>query len=343
MPTIFFILWGVALGPAGIDVLSQAVLDRFDLVVSVALAVAGIYVGLGLSGIPREWMRDALVGGAVASAVTIVAVTGGLFVLVASWGMRLPMDALTYAVIVGICASVSAALHTDTSPETRRAASLADADDVPLVLLGSVAVAVLAAGGFGLVVTRLVLTVGAGAAIGLAGWLLFDRASGSAERGVFVTGAVLLVAGIGTYLGTSPLLAGGIAALVWVRAPGPADRITASDLRVLQHPLVALLLICAGALIEWSGAVLWVTAAVVLLRLTGKLLGGMAVARMLQIRPGVLVTALLPPGVLGIALAVNARLVVGHDVAGIVSVVTVAAGASELIAAFLPRDVEDVR
>jgi hypothetical protein len=214
-------------------------------------------------------------------------------------------------------------------------------DDVPLVILGAVAVAVAGGGGAPFVTLRLALTVAAGAAIGFAGWLLFDRATGAAERGVFVTGAVLLLAGMGAYLGTSPLLTGGIAALVWVRAPGAADRITAADLRVLQHPLVSLLLIIAGALIEWNRVVLWVAAAIVLLRLMGKLVASFAVAPMLQIRPGLAATALLPPGVLGIALALNVRQVLGSETGVLVAVVTAAAATSEILAAFLPREIED--
>jgi hypothetical protein len=145
------------------------------------------------------------------------------------------------------------------------------------------------------------------------------------------------------YLGTSPLLSGCIAAVVWVRAPGAADRITAADLGALQHPMVSLLLIFAGALIEWNAVVLWVAGSVVILRLLGKLLASVAVAPMARVSPALLATVLLPPGVMGIALALNARQVVGSDIGGIVAVVTIAAGTSELVAAFLPLSSEEAR
>jgi hypothetical protein len=222
-----------------------------------------------------------------------------------------------------------------------RAAHLADADDVPLVLLGAIAIAALSGGGPTQIAVRLALSVIAGGSIGVAGWLLFDRATGAAERGVYVTGAVLLIAGAGAYLGTSPLLCGCVAAIVWVRAPGGADRITAGDLAALQHPLVAILLILAGTLITWTPPVMAVAAAVLLLRLAGKLLASVVVAQILRIPPATLATALLPPGVVGIALALNAEQVLGRDIAMLVAVVTLAAGASELVAAFLPRDIED--
>ena len=70
---------------------------------------------------------------------------------------------------------------------------------------------------------------------------------------------------------------GTVAALVWVWAPGGADRLISDDLRKLQHPLVALLLIIAGAAVQLTELLLWVAAPLVLLRLTGKVLASAAV------------------------------------------------------------------
>jgi hypothetical protein len=342
-PSLMFIAVGAILGPSSLDLLSASVLARLDTVVSVALAILGVFVGLGLTSVPPGSAREALLGAVTVSAVTIAIVSGGLGFLLTRWGVELSLGVFTFASLIAICATASAAVHLGTDPAGRRAAYLADMDDVPLVLLGAVAIALLGGGGPSVIALRLAMTIVAGAAVGLAGWLLFDRARGAAERGVFVTGAVLLLAGIGAYLGTSPLLTGGIAALVWVRAPGAADRITAADLRVLQHPLVSLLLIVAGALIQWNRTVLWIGAALVLLRLTGKLVASFAVAPMLRIPPGLAATALLPPGVVGISLALNVRQVHGADAGALVAVVTAAAAVSELVAAFLPRTLEDGR
>jgi hypothetical protein len=134
-----------------------------------------------------------------------------------------------------------------------------------------------------------------------------------------------------------------VAAIVWVRTPGVADRITAADLAALQHPLVSILLIFAGALIELEAVALSMAAGVLLLRLAGKLVASLAVGRMLRISPALLATTLLPPGVVGIALALNAHQVLGGHTASLVAIVTLAAGASELVAAFLPREAEDRR
>jgi hypothetical protein len=339
-PSLIFILIGAALGPHGLGILGPAALAGLEGVVWVALAVIGVFIGLGLANIATRSTSRVLMSGLLTSAITIVTVAGGLYLLLEQAQVHLPAYTPAASLLIGICASVSAAIHTSgaTGGEIDRAAHVADLDDVPLIVLGVALVAGFADGSTAL---RLALTAAAGVAIGTAGWLLFERADVH-ERAVFVTGAVLLLAGIGAYLGTSPLLSGCIAALVWVRAPGAADRITARDLRMLQHPLVALLLIVAGAFVEWSTVVLWVTGCIVVLRLTGKLLGSLAAARLVDVSPAVLATLLLPPGIMGIALALNARQVLGPDYAWIVSAVTASAVASEVLTAFLPRDYEDV-
>lgn len=340
VPASLFLLLGAGLGPHGLGVLSGRALGHLDIVISVALAMIGVFAGLSVSAGANRATRATLSIGAVSAAVTILTVTGGMYVLVTRWGIPLPMGALALAAMLGICSSVSAAVSVgrDASDALRRAARLADDDDVPLIVLGVTAVALIAGGS---AVERLLATAAAGVAIGLAGWLLFERATDAAERGVFMTGSILLLAGAGAYLGTSPLLSGFVAALVWVRAPGAADRITADDLRVLQHPLVVLLLIVAGALVQWSAAVLWVAAALVLLRLVGKLAASLAVARIARIPPGLLAGVLLPPGIMGIALALNVRQVLAVEDGLIVPAVTVAAAISEGIAAFLPVESED--
>jgi hypothetical protein len=339
-PTLVLVLLGAALGPNGLAVLGDAALDSLEAVVWVALAVIGVFIGLGLANIATRSTTRVLTSGLITSLITIVTVSVGLYLLMAQAQVHLPAYTPAASLLIGVCASVSAAIQTSagSSAELQRAAHLADLDDVPLIVLGVALVAGFAGESM---ILRLALTAAAGAAIGVAGWLLFEHADVH-ERGVFVTGAVLLLAGIGAYLGTSPLLSGCIAALVWVRAPGAADRITARDLGMLQHPLVALLLIVAGARVGWSVVVLWVTGCIVVLRLTGKLLGSIAVTRLAHVSPAVLASVLLPPGIMGIALALNAHQILGTDYAWIVSAVTTSAVATEILAAFLPRDYEDV-
>jgi hypothetical protein len=335
-PTLFFVALGAALGPHGTGIFSRLVLGSLEPVVWVALAVIGVFVGLNVAAAASRCDARALVGGLTAPLVTVAIVASGLYVLAASAGAPINGHPIGSLILIGICASVSAAVPPDVgaSRELRRAADLADLDDVILLGAGVAIVAWLAADASAL---RLIVTVLTGSAIGVAGWLLFER-SDDAERGVFVTGAVLLLAGIGAYLGTSPLLSGSVAAIVWARAPGAADRITARDLRTLHHPLVALLLILAGATMEWTPLVLWVTGAIVVLRLAAKLVASVASAPIVDVSPALLATVLLQPGIIGIALALNAGHLLGGDYTWTVSAVTASALVSEVLAALLPHD-----
>lgn len=338
-PTFVFVLAGTALGPAGLNVLSRPVLGHAQALAWVALAVLGVFVGLGLASGWTRAPRGTLVVGTALALVTSALVASGVFLLVDQVGVALPGHVVAGALLVGLCASVSAAVEPSRlpGPAARRAAQIADLDDVPLLLFGVATIAVL---GGGPVALRLLATVAAGGAVGLAGWLLFERAT-AAERGLFVAGTILLLAGIGAYLGTSPLVSGCVAAMVWVRAPGTADRLTARDLQILQHPLVALLLVIAGAMIEWTTVVLWLTACVVVLRLAAKLLASLAVGHRAGIPPALLATVLLQPGVMGIALSLNAGMLLGTDYQWVVSTVAASTVASELLAAWLPGASED--
>lgn len=339
-PALVYVLLGVALGPAGLNILTNASLEIAHTITWVSLAVLGVFVGLGLHTDASD-AGPTLIPAAVIGVITVATIAIGLFFEIrwatSSRPETLPSPLLASSVLIGMCAGVSGALHSSghAAAELRTAARLADLDDVPLVLAGT---ALLAALGIGPIVWRLAATLLGGAAIGFAGWLLFDRAS-EAERGLYVAGAILLLAGIGAYLGTSPLLAGWSAATLWARLPGAADRITARDLGPLQHPLVALLLIIAGGLTRWSAIVLWVAACVVVLRLAGKLVATLAAYRLARVSPSVLAIVLLHPGVMGIALAMNARLILGEDFDWVMSTVIASTVIAEAIAAFLP-DVE---
>jgi hypothetical protein len=307
-------------------------------IVWVALGVGGVFVGLGVAAVQRPSAARTYGSAALIAAMTTAAVAAGLHLLVGASGLPLPGHPLAGTVFVALCASASAALQAapGATPEMTRASHLADLDDVPLLLAGVAVVAALAAGSPAL---RLVVTVAAGGAIGLAGGLLFERAA-PLERGVFLVGGLLLIAGSGAYLGTSPLLSGFAAALVWARVPvAAAGRIRPPDLRILQHPLVGLLLIVAGASIEWTRPVLWVTAYIVVLRFAAKLLVSVASARLVGVPPALLATVLLQPGVMGIALALNAGQMLGADYRWLVSAVTLTVAVSEIFAAFLPGDI----
>jgi hypothetical protein len=142
--------------------------------------------------------------------------------------------------------------------------------------------------------------------VAIAGLLLFEHSRDESERGLLVLGAVSLLGGASAYLMTSSLAAGLVAGAVWTLAPGRADEILARDAQKLQHPLVALLLVAAGAFFVPQTAVLWLLVPYVLFRLVGKILGATAAVRTLPgIRAFDLAVYLMPPGVIGIGFSLT--------------------------------------
>ena len=339
VPLLGFVLVGMALGPSGLGVLTAEAIGHLDIAVSIGLTALGVFVGLGLAAIRGTGDVAPTVAAAMLQALLTTAIVGaGMLALLARWNVPLPIESLLLASAAAICASASAATRTPSPDRAARIATqLVDLDDVPLVVLGTFAVCWASGRPVGL---ALLLTVIAALLTALAGWLLFERARHDAERAVFVTGIILLLGGVAVFTDTSPLLSGCLAALLWARAPGHADRIIAADLRKLQHPFVALVLIVAGALVEWSLALVWMAAPLVLLRLIGKLLGAAAVARVTGVSAGRLSTVLLPPGVLGVALAVNLWQVLGASGALLLSAVAVAMLASEVLAVLIAAGTE---
>lgn len=330
-PAVSFILIGVLVGPEGLGLLSGEVVARLSPAVSVGLAALGVFVGLALGTSLRRGHGGLLGAALIEVLTTLIVVAPILFLLLTLWAVPIAESTALFALAAGVCSSASAATGERPGPLTRLA-RIVDLDDGPVVLVGAIVVAVAAGRD---PVEGLGLTAAAGVSIGLAGWLLFERARGIAERGVFVVGVVALLGGAAAYLSMSPLLSGAIAALVWVWSPGGADRLIADDLRKLQHPLIALLLIVAGASIQWTLGLLWIVGPLVLLRLMSKLTASLVVSRIVGVPPGRLATILLPPGVIGIALALNVHQVGPGTDTLLLSAVTVSTGLAEVLAVLL--------
>ncbi len=335
-PSLLFVLIGIALGPQSLGLISVNVLAQLDPVISVALAVLGIYIGAGALAV-RDRRMIAWLGGATAQAlIAFAAVGGAMYVLLVRWQLPLPLPPAAAAAVLGLCSAASAAVGLDraASDRARAATHLADLDDLPLVVLGTILVPQLA--GRTAIGTAIALALAAGVMVGIAGALLFAGAKNAPERGVFVAGTVTLLAGAAAYAGASPLSTGCVAGLVWALWPGSSTTsLVDSDLRRLQHPLVALLLLIAGASIQFTFALLWVVGPLVLFRLTGKLLGSMAVARALGASPAVVAAILAPPGVFGIALALNIQQVLTTGDALLVSAIAVSTVIAEGLALLL--------
>jgi hypothetical protein len=335
-PALGFIALGVLLGPAAVRLLPNQTVLALDPAVSVALAALGMFVGLGVGAPSSRGQGSLWLAAWLEASVTAVVVGGATYILLRQWQLPLPASPALFSAVLGICASASAATRSsDSGSDAARVGRLVDLDDVPLIAFGAVLVAVAGSGNAG---TSLVTGGTAALLVAIGGSLLFDRARSPAERGVYVAGSVVLLGGVGAYASVSPLLTGALAGLVWSRGPGRADQVIARDLQALQHPLVALLLIVAGASIQWTVALLWIAGPLVALRLMGKLLAGLAAARLTGLPAGMLTVVSVPSGVLGVALALNVQQVLGSGGTLLLSAVTVAAGISELLSALLTSD-----
>jgi hypothetical protein len=309
-PAVVFVPLGVLMGPAFLNLLSRNVLVHLDVVVSVGLAVLGVFVGMALK-LPSARDRALLVAGCIESFITIAFVTAALWYLLVQWGMPLLLPAPLAALTLGICAAASSAESVEISSDEkhRTATRIADLDDALPILVGGVVVALIASTDRTHINDALMSagrTCLAGLAIAVAGWLLFERAHSAVERGVFIIGTLVLLGGSAAYLSGSPLLAGMIAGLFWTWTPGRAEQMVRESLAKFQHPLIVLMLLVAGANCRLTVAAIWLLAPLVLFRLAGKLAGGWVAARLREeVTPGDLGTYLIAPGLLGIAFALN--------------------------------------
>lgn len=302
-PALIFVPLGAALGPHGARVLQADVLAHLGTVLSIGLAVLGVFVGMAV-----DWRRQPqwrLLVAATAEAMVTVAVVAGAFAfLLASWGLGLDLPLWPLALTLGVCASASSAgLESPADPLSSVAARVADLDDLVPIFVGGAALA-LARGDAAGAAAAVALSILLGAGVAAAGWFLLESTHSEAERGVFVIGTLVLLGGLASYLGLSPLLVGLAAGAFWRMSPGRVDAIIRIELGKVQHPLVILVLLAAGATLVPDWVALWLLVPYVLFRLAGKLTGGWVAARVL---PGVsgsgLAAHLIAPGVLGIAFA----------------------------------------
>lgn len=341
-PSLILLLVGMGLGPRGLGVLSGSVVTALDPAVSVGLAVLGVFIGLDLRlGRPNE---QQLLGAAIIEGtITIVLVSGAMLLLSAfsPFGAGTPW---VLALMLGICASTSATA-ADGSPDRRNTTlgRLGDLDDILPIAIGGVVLAAMRETGLSAVI-GLILQGGCIAlTIAWAGSLLVAQTSSDVEQRTFAVGTLLLLGGAAAYLSLSAIWFGLLAGALWNMTGSMArDRII-RDVRYLQHPLVALLLLVAGARWEITSATLGLVGLYLVCRIAGKVAGGWLAARLAG--PGLpsdLGLYLLSPGVVGIALALNA-IQTRRDVADgttLFAIVVTGSFCLELLALLAPRDRE---
>jgi len=310
-PGLVLLPLGMALGPAGLNLLSDSVLSHLDPVVSVSLVALGIFAGLDLN-VRRAREIRLLIAASFEAGVTTLVVGAG--VLAGQFQLALAGPATwQVALVFGIAAAVSS---TTSSTAPDRSASLAarvgDLDDVLPILLGGL---VLAWMQWGVSVSALSLAGQAGLialVIAAAGWLLIAQAPAESEQHVFVAGSLLLLGGAAAYLSMSALWIGLAGGLGWSVAGGPARDSIDRNMQYVQHPLMVLLLLVAGARLQPGVTAVALAAIYVACRVAGKLVGGwLARAVVMHDLPVDLGRRLLAPGVMGVAFALNVLQVTG--------------------------------
>jgi hypothetical protein len=278
---------------------------------------------------------------ALESAITVAAIAAAVGFLLSRWRVPELDNPMAVALALGVCAAASAAGAAESGREEDSvAARVADLDDIIPILVAAAVIAAMDDAGVATSLARVAIAAGLGLVGGAIGWLLFERADGAGERAVFVLGTLALVGGSSAYVHASPLLAGLVAGVFWRLAPGHADRIIVDDVRKFHHPLLILLLVDAGALLTLSPLALWLFVPFVVFRMSGKIVGGWAASRLVDGAPADIVGVhLVPPGVVGIAIALNIVQVAPAHGLAVLSAAVVGAVVFETIAMLIvPRE-----
>jgi hypothetical protein len=336
-PGLVLLPLGLALGPSGLNVLSDTILSYLDPAVSVALATLGVFAGLGLDlGRPREGRL--LTAASVEAGVTILFVGGGLLAIQTPF-TGAGLSPWLIVLLFGVPAAVSSTTAADRRDRTGTlAARVSDLDDVLPICLSGLVIASLPQGLSAAAVSLTVQAALAALVIALAGWLLLSQASAEGEQHVFIAGTLLLLGGAAAYLSVSALWIGLAGGLLWGLAGGPARESIDRDLRYLQHPFVVLLLLVAGARLQLSALALAIAAIYLSCRLLGKLMGAWLARRIVEPDlPSDLGRRLVAPGVIAVAAALNVvQADANSDQAGILLAVAVLGSlGSELLAIFV--------
>jgi hypothetical protein len=114
-----------------------------------------------------------------------------------------------------------------------------------------------------------------------------------------------MVGGAAAHLSSSALFAGFLAGLFWsIAATGSRDRI-ARDVRYVQHPLIVVLLLVAGASAEIRFDLFAVALLVAVSRMAAKAIGGALAASVGGGLPWNAGVYLVSPGLVGVAIALN--------------------------------------
>lgn len=336
-PVALLLLAGIAVGPQGINLLSASALPFLNLIVPVALAALGVLVGLG-AGERRSIDHRILAAGALEACITMVVVSVGMGLL--EWTpLTLVEPVWLFAIVSGICAATSLTLPGGDALEPRsHATRIVEAGVLLPILGGGLLLAWVRAGAPAAALTLLGQALGVVLALATAGWLVLTRASSPTEERVFALSALLLIGGAADALAVSALLVGLAAGVCWRYAGGRPRDTLGRDVLFVQHPLLILVLLVAGARVELSLLAITLGLLYATLRTVGAIAASKGAARVAgQRTSGDLAGHLIRPGVFGVAFALNATGIAGGgDASLLLATIVLGTIGSELAALLLP-------
>ena len=318
-PALLLLVTGAALGPHGLVLLTPQTLAFLDPASPIALATLGVIAGLSIRT-GRADRRIVAASGAQAMVTAIVVASGVLLVGPAVTVNPFPPWWMV-AMALGVSAATSSSLPSDPPRTSHDVAARLDVQDYLLpVVLGGVLLAFLRepspAAAFLVAAQATLIAV----VIAIAGWLILSQASTLAEQRVCVFASLLLLGGL-------------VAGACWQFAGGAVREYIRRDVAYVQHSLLVMILLLAGARADFSPVTLTLSIAYVVVRTSGKLLGGWLAAQSLAANPLSNNVQLISPGVFGVAFALNVVRAGGPEFTPMLTVVVVGTIASSLIAA----------
>lgn len=276
------ILFGVAAGPFGIDLIPRAFSDLYEILATIALTMVAFLLGGSLSSQSlRRHGHEIMIVSLVVVAVTTLVVGSGLLIL----GVAAPLA----LVMAGIATSTAPAATYDVIRQSRasgdfttKLVGIVAIDDAWGLIVFSMLLAVAnAISGEGIATTLMMGSweiVGAilvGIAVGAPAAYLTGRLKPGEPMQAEAIGVVFLCAGLASWIGASFLLAGMVAGACVVNLAQHHDR-AFHEIENIEWPFMIIFFILAGASLDFTAfaGIGTIGAAFVVLRFVSRIAGG---------------------------------------------------------------------
>jgi hypothetical protein len=331
LPVAPLLLLGMLLGPQGLFVLTPGALETVDPALPVALAMLGALLGLmpGLQG-P---VRRAVTGSALTAGVTVLLVSAGFAAGSFFAGEPFGADLWLLPLVLAIAAASSliVPVHRSVDPFSGPAVTI-ESEALVSVVAGGLLLAFVRQGTVAGTIIWLLQACAVVAVLGLAGYLLLRRSVVDAERRVFAVATLLLVGGAADSLSFSALLGGVCAGFLWKACGGAPRDSLQRDMLYALPPLLALVLVVAGARVEFTTISVGLAAGYAAVRSFGRVASATLSSRFNPRAEGGGRLSMLAPGMFGVAFALTAFRALGAEMSLAISIVAIGTVLSEVTA-----------